>query len=221
MEILPICSRLLNLEIGKVSAMIRDSSQHGSPRPMTSSNLMPNVIGTDLNIRNDLQHQGLGGLQGMSRSWRGVPVSPNIHIVTKYVSVEIPLDRYPNYNLVGWLLGNDCSALKQLEAFTGCRLHLRGRGSIRNPWEEERLRRLPGCEHLNDPFHVLVEAEFPINVVDSRLRRAVEIVQDRLRPPVNAAAGSGRGRGRGRGQGRGQGQGQGQGQGPGRMRGQE
>jgi protein quaking len=33
--------------------------------------------------------------------------------------------------------------------------------------QEDKLRDKPGYEHLNDPLHVLVEAEFPANIVDA------------------------------------------------------
>ncbi|CAK9184834.1 unnamed protein product [Ilex paraguariensis] len=61
-QVLPICSRLLNQEILRVSGMMPnqgfgelDRLRHRSPSPMASSNLMSNVAGT-----------GLGG-------WNGLP----------------------------------------------------------------------------------------------------------------------------------------------------
>ncbi|XP_042516001.1 KH domain-containing protein At2g38610-like [Macadamia integrifolia] len=64
-QVLPICSRLLNQEIMRVSAMVSnpgygdDRLQHGSPSPspMTSSNFMPNVGGTGLNFWNSFQQE--------------------------------------------------------------------------------------------------------------------------------------------------------------------
>ncbi|XP_039800938.1 KH domain-containing protein At1g09660/At1g09670-like isoform X2 [Panicum virgatum] len=47
---------------------------------------------------------------------------------------------------------------------------------------EDKLRDKPGYEHLNDPLHVLVEAEFPADVVDARLNQAVAIMEDLLKP---------------------------------------
>ncbi|CAL4893633.1 unnamed protein product [Urochloa decumbens] len=49
---------------------------------------------------------------------------------------------------------------------------------------EDKLRDKPGYEHLNDPLHVLVEAEFPADIVDARLNQAVAILEDLLKPVV-------------------------------------
>lgn len=50
--------------------------------------------------------------------------------------------------------------------------------------QEDKLRDKPGYEHLNDPLHVLVEAEFPADIVDARLNQAVAILEDLLKPVV-------------------------------------
>lgn len=47
------------------------------------------------------------------------------------------------------------------------------------------LRDKPGYEHLNEPLHVLVEAEFPADIIDVQLNRAVGIVEELLQPVVN------------------------------------
>jgi len=47
------------------------------------------------------------------------------------------------------------------------------------------LRGRPGYEHLNEPLHVLIEAELPVNVVDIRLRQAQEIIEELLKPMVS------------------------------------
>ncbi|KAF8394792.1 hypothetical protein HHK36_018728 [Tetracentron sinense] len=158
MQVLPICSRLLNQEILRVSGIISnqgfgdfDRLQQGSPSPMSSSNLMSNVGGT-----------GLGG-------WNGLP---------------------QEFNFVGRLLGPRGNSLKRVEASTGCRVYIRGKGSIKDPGKyfsaftlkEEKLRGRPGYEHLNDPLHILVEAELPSNIIDIRLRQAQEIIEELLKP---------------------------------------
>ncbi|VAH07552.1 unnamed protein product [Triticum turgidum subsp. durum] len=47
---------------------------------------------------------------------------------------------------------------------------------------ENKLRAKPGYEHLNEPLHVLIEAEFPADIVDARLNQAVVILEDLLKP---------------------------------------
>lgn len=50
--------------------------------------------------------------------------------------------------------------------------------------QEEQLREKPGYEHLNEPLHVLVEAEFPAEVIDAQLNQAISILEDLLKPVV-------------------------------------
>jgi hypothetical protein len=52
--------------------------------------------------------------------------------------------------------------------------------------QEDKMRDKPGFEHLNEPLHVLVEAELPANIIDSQLIHAREILQELLKPVVSA-----------------------------------
>lgn len=46
------------------------------------------------------------------------------------------------------------------------------------------MRGKPGYEHLNEPLHVVVEAELPVEIIDARLMQASEILEDLLKPVV-------------------------------------
>lgn len=128
------------------------------------------------------------------------------------------------FNFVGRLLGPRGNSLKRVEATTGCRVYIRGKGSIKDPdkvlcyfilffvgmkqihlakkfltlptllnliyfildiSKEEKLRGRPGYEHLNEPLHILIEADLPANIVDIRLRQAQEIIEELLKPVVD------------------------------------
>ncbi|KAG8481427.1 hypothetical protein CXB51_026227 [Gossypium anomalum] len=235
MQVLPICSRLLNQEIFRVSGMMAnqgfgdfDRLRHRSPSPMASSNLMSNVSGTGLGGWNSLTQEAmskglllfhscfilahyrkmqkhnacphdpfqyalvcaepylhehrLSGPPGMTMDWQGAPASPSSYTVKRILRLEIPVDTYPNFNFVGRLLGPRGNSLKRVEATTGCRVYIRGKGSIKDPDKEEKLRGRPGYEHLNDPLHILIEADLPANIVDTRLRQAQEIIEELLKP---------------------------------------
>lgn len=52
--------------------------------------------------------------------------------------------------------------------------------------QEEMMRGKPGYEHLNEPLHILVEAELPVEIVDARLMQAREILEDLLKPMVSS-----------------------------------
>lgn len=47
------------------------------------------------------------------------------------------------------------------------------------------MRDKPGFEHLNEPLHVLIEAELPANIIEQRLIHAREILQELLKPVVS------------------------------------
>ncbi|KAM7496339.1 hypothetical protein LguiA_020753 [Lonicera macranthoides] len=194
MQILPICTRLLNQEILRVSGMISnqgfsdyDRLQRGSPSPLNSLDIMPDVGPKGLgrwngNGWNGLQHERLGGPPGLTMDWQAAPGSPSSYIAKRLLRLEIPVDNYPNFNFVGRLLGPRGNSLKRVEASTGCRVYIRGKGSIKDAAKEESLRGRPGYEHLNDPLHILIEAELPVNIVDVRLRQAQEIIEELLKP---------------------------------------
>ncbi|PPR83792.1 hypothetical protein GOBAR_AA36919 [Gossypium barbadense] len=158
-----------------------DRLRHRSPSPMASSNLMSNVYGTGLGSWNSLP-QRLSGPPGVTMDWQGAPASPSSYTVKRILRLEIPVDTYPTFNFVGRLLGPRGNSLKRVEATTGCRVYIRGKGSIKDPDKEEKLRGRPGYEHLNDPLHILIEADLPANVVDIRLRQAQEIIEELLKP---------------------------------------
>ncbi|MED6222603.1 hypothetical protein PIB30_065900 [Stylosanthes scabra] len=161
--------------------------QFGSPKPTTtttlvaSSDMSPNFTGW-----NSLSHEMLGGHQGLNNvDWQtaAAPIVSNPHhIVKKIMRLDIPNDNYPNFNFVGRLLGPRGNSLKRVEATTGCRVYIRGKGSIKDLEKEELLRGRSGYEHLNEPLHVLIEAELPPNIIDLRLRQAQEILQELLKP---------------------------------------
>ncbi|KAB1201026.1 hypothetical protein CJ030_MR0G005176 [Morella rubra] len=158
-----------------------DRLQYGSPSPLSSFDIMPNNRGTGSSVRNGLPQERLGGPHGMNMNWKAAPASLSSYFVKRVLRLDIPVDSYPNFNFIGRLLGPRGNSLRQVEAFTGCRVFIRGKGSIKDPDKEESLRRRPGYEHLNDPLHILIEAEFPASVIDLRLRQAQEILEELLK----------------------------------------
>lgn len=54
--------------------------------------------------------------------------------------------------------------------------------------QEEKLKGKPGYEHLNEPLHILIEAELPANVIDTRLRQAQEVMEELLKPVVSSSS---------------------------------
>lgn len=114
--------------------------------------------------------------------WPGSSGASSGMIIKKTIRVDIPVEEYPNYNFVGRLLGPRGNSLKRVEASTECRVLIRGRGSIKDPTREEMMRGKPGYEHLNEPLHILIDAELPMEIIDSRLIQARDILEELLKP---------------------------------------
>uniref|UniRef100_A0A674GGY0 QKI, KH domain containing RNA binding n=1 Tax=Taeniopygia guttata TaxID=59729 RepID=A0A674GGY0_TAEGU len=70
----------------------------------------------------------------------------------------------------------------QLEAETGCKIMVRGKGSMRDKKKEEQNRGKPNWEHLNEDLHVLITVEDAQNRAEIKLKRAVEEVKKLLIP---------------------------------------
>ncbi|XP_043701629.1 KH domain-containing protein At5g56140-like isoform X2 [Telopea speciosissima] len=189
MQVLPHGYRLLNQEILRVTTLLGNASlldqsglEHASP--LTSGGIFSNGGRADMNgWTSAIQSERLGFLQSSpAQSWLGSQGSSSGLIVKKTIRVDIPVDKYPTYNFVGRLLGPRGNSLKRMEAGTECRVLIRGRGSIKDPIREEMMRGKPGYEHLNEPLHILVEAELPVEIIDAHLMQAREILEDLLKP---------------------------------------
>ncbi|KAK3427417.1 KH domain-containing protein At5g56140 [Eucalyptus grandis] len=182
MTVLPTCYRLLNQEIMRVTTLLENASvlgqsglEHASP--LASGGIFSNG-GAELNgWPSRFQSEPT-----LAPNWMSSQVSSSGLLVKKTVRLDIPVDKFPSYNFVGRLLGPRGNSLKRVEASTECRVLIRGRGSIKDPAREEMMRGKPGYEHLNEPLHILIEAELPVEIIDARLIQARDILQDLLKP---------------------------------------
>ncbi|KAB2033145.1 hypothetical protein E1A91_D05G444500v1 [Gossypium mustelinum] len=188
MPVLPNTYRLLNQEILRVTTLLGNASVLGQSgleqaSPLASGGIFSNG-GADMNGWTSRFQSEMSCLvrPSSAQNWVGSQGSSSGLIVKRTIRVDIPVDSYPNYNFVGRLLGPRGNSLKRVEANTECRVLIRGRGSIKDPTREEIMRGKPGYEHLNEPLHILVEAELPVEIVDARLMQAREILEDLLKP---------------------------------------
>lgn len=187
-QVLPICGRLLNQEIMRMSSMLSQLGVRGHERlPMASPNQMhplpqvPNFCGNGFGPWSGM-HPERNGFSRGTMGWQGAAQNHSSYIVKKIMRLELPTDAFPHFNFIGRLLGPRGNSLKRVEASTGCRVFIRGKGSIKDPVKEEQLKGRPGYEHLDDPTHILIEAELPADVIDTRLARAQEILEELLKP---------------------------------------
>jgi len=102
--------------------------------------------------------------------------APIIHTEKVYV----PVKEHPEFNFVGRILGPRGLTAKQLEQETGCKVMVRGKGSMRDKKKEEQNRGKPNWEHLNDELHVLITVEDTENRATLKLERAVDEVKKLL-----------------------------------------
>ncbi|XP_076941405.1 KH domain-containing protein SPIN1-like [Bidens hawaiensis] len=190
---LPICTNLLNQEIARVSEVVSNQDMYSSggrqlesPNTLSSLNIMSRLAALKLGVTDENSgwnpHQHLGFGQPPIDQGNMIAVGSCSLLTKKLLRLEVPVDTFPDFNFVGRLLGPRGNSLKRIEAATGCRVFIRGRGSMRDRNKEERLRGKTGREHLNEPLHVLIEAEASANEVDAHLNRAQDIILDLLNP---------------------------------------
>ncbi|KAF4521674.1 hypothetical protein B566_EDAN006262 [Ephemera danica] len=98
------------------------------------------------------------------------------------IAINMPLSKLSHFNFVGRILGPRGMTAKQLEQETGCKIMVRGRGSMRDKKKEEQNRGKPNWEHLNDELHVLITVEDTENRAQLKLQRAVDEVKRLLIP---------------------------------------
>jgi len=110
---------------------------------------------------------------------------PQGPVVTLSEKVYVPIKEHPDFNFVGRILGPRGMTAKQLEQETGCKIMVRGRGSMRDKKKEEQNRGKPNWEHLSDELHVLITVEDSENRAAAKLQRAVEEIKKLLVPSAD------------------------------------
>ncbi|ETN61868.1 quaking protein A [Anopheles darlingi] len=107
---------------------------------------------------------------------------PDGETVTLNEKVYVPVKEHPDFNFVGRILGPRGMTAKQLEQETGCKIMVRGKGSMRDKKKEDANRGKPNWEHLSDDLHVLITVEDTENRASIKLKRALEEVKKLLVP---------------------------------------
>ncbi|RXN20628.1 quaking isoform X2 [Labeo rohita] len=143
-------------------------------------------------VRKDMYNDTLNGSTEKRSSELPDAVGPIVQLQEKlYVPVKeypdeaqppLPLTQQAMFNFVGRILGPRGLTAKQLEAETGCKIMVRGKGSMRDKKKEEQNRGKPNWEHLNEDLHVLITVEDAQNRAEIKLKRAVEEVNKLLVP---------------------------------------
>ncbi|CEF66364.1 Protein quaking [Strongyloides ratti] len=117
------------------------------------------------------------------------PLDYFLHLPPKHGSVKvgsrkifIPVDKYPKYNFIGRILGPKGGTAKEFENRTGCKIMIRGKGSMKDKSKEGLFIGKPNYQHLNEPLHVLLQTEDTLNRIDKKLDYAEEELQKLMFP---------------------------------------
>ncbi|KXJ17106.1 protein quaking isoform X2 [Exaiptasia diaphana] len=107
------------------------------------------------------------------------PAGPRVKLTEK---VFAPVKEFPKFNFVGRVIGPRGMTLREIESQTGCKLLVRGKGSMKDKKVEEEKRGQPNYEHLDEDLHVLISVEDTEDRCIARLQKAVDKVRELLRP---------------------------------------
>ncbi|KAH1204354.1 KH domain-containing protein [Glycine max] len=97
--------------------------------------------------------------------------------VKRVIRLDVPVDKFPNFNFVGRILGPRGNSLKRVEAMTECRVYIRGCGSVKDSIKKN-LKINPDMSTLKN--HCM--CEFPEDIINARLDHAVAILENLLKP---------------------------------------
>ncbi|XP_055632848.1 protein held out wings [Toxorhynchites rutilus septentrionalis] len=120
-------------------------------------------------------------INGVTKEPMQLP-EPEGEAVTLNEKVYVPVKEHPDFNFVGRILGPRGMTAKQLEQETGCKIMVRGKGSMRDKKKEEANRGKPNWEHLSDDLHVLITVEDTENRASIKIKRALDEVKKLLVP---------------------------------------
>lgn len=105
--------------------------------------------------------------------------------VQKQDKIFVPVKAYPDFNFVGRILGPRGMTAKQLEKETGCKIMVRGKGSMRDKAKEAQNIGKTNWEHLSEELHVLITVEDTEERANIKLQRAAEEIKKLLVPTAD------------------------------------
>ena len=165
--VLPECSRLLQQEIarirggGNASFTPAAAAQYNLDRPSSPAGV-PNDFAQS---SGQASYGAVRGGGAPSRSGLQIEMIENREttpgMCKTSCKILIPVERAPGFNFIGRLLGPRGNTLKEMQAESGCRMTIRGTGSVKlKPGETEKnLAQQPQNQHLLEPLHIVVDYE--------------------------------------------------------------
>lgn len=93
----------------------------------------------------------------------------------KMRKIMVPIDKHPEYNFIGLIIGPRGNTQKRMEKETGCKISIRGKGSIKDgKGKRDGGKNEPDA---NEPLHVLLTAD-----TEAQLAAATKQITDLLVP---------------------------------------
>uniref|UniRef100_A0A7S3L3Q7 Branchpoint-bridging protein n=1 Tax=Amphora coffeiformis TaxID=265554 RepID=A0A7S3L3Q7_9STRA len=96
-------------------------------------------------------------LETIMRLRGGGRQSSQLLVRKRIKKIPIPIEKHPNYNFIGLIIGPRGKTQKELEAKTGCKIAIRGRGSVKEGARGRRDGKI--MEGDNEPLHVVVSGD--------------------------------------------------------------
>ena len=167
-------TRLTNLE---TDAARIDSLPHNHPDRSPSPPPIYGPDGTRTNTRlarwRDKYTEERAACLERIMQLRGIVAPGFISRRKRSKKIRIPVEQYPTYNFIGLIIGPRGKTQKEMESKTGCKIAIRGKGSVK---EGARGRRngVP-LEGEDEPLHVVITGDDP-----SAINAAAEMIESML-----------------------------------------
>jgi len=91
----------------------------------------------------------------------------------KMRKVMIPIEKHPEYNFIGLIIGPRGNTQKKMERETGCKISIRGKGSVKDGKKKDKNQNPDD----NESLHVLLTAD-----TEAQLEKATKMITDLLVP---------------------------------------
>jgi len=99
------------------------------------------------------------------------PVHYDPNAVKKMRKIFVPVDKYPDYNFIGLIIGPRGNTQKRMEKETGCKISIRGKGSAK---DGKNKKPSPGDD---EDLHVMI-----MGTNDASVAKAAKMITDLLVP---------------------------------------
>nr|PVC52504.1 transcription or splicing factor-like protein [Theileria orientalis] len=143
-----------------------------SPPPVYDKN-GSRVNTRDVRVKNSMNEEYNRLVEYLLKNLPGFVASADYKPLKKVRKIIIPMDKYPDYNFMGLVIGPRGCNHKRLEAESGAQISLRGRGTVKDGKNRDHQTE----EDAAMPMHVHISAD-----KEECVQRAVELIEPLLDP---------------------------------------